>query len=402
MHRTDGHAFPELPTAAPSRRLEVVDALRGFALFGVAVSNVAVFAGTGTIAAEQQSPLDLRMGLLAYHLVTGKFLALFALTFGLSFGLYLRQCDEQAEPVSARYLRRLGSLLLIGAVHHIVFGADILMTYAVLGVVLLLLRNASDRVLLLGAVCSLALPVLWRGLAEWLHYRPPPPVVSRAERVRLAVEGPYFELVRIRAVMLTRSWVEFLQQSVNYVPLFLLGLWADRKKLLDLSERGPLLRAACWGGLSLAVCGYLAQAGLRPLLSRGPSFSIRAAFGIVYHLTTIVQAIGYGAGIALLWSRVGHARRMLRLLVPAGRMALTNYLTISVLVSLVVAATGSYGRLPFAAASACGVLLWLMELVVSTWWLRHHRLGPVEWLWRSMTNGRFQRMRIVSPIAPPS
>jgi uncharacterized protein len=402
MQRIDGRSIPDPAPAATSPRLEVVDALRGFALLGVAVSNVAVFAGTGTIPAEQQSPLDLRMGLLEYHLVTGKFLALFALTFGVSFGLYLRRCDEQTDPVAARYLRRLGSLLLIGALHRVLFGADILMTYAVLGVVLLLLRNASDRVLLLGAVCSLALPELWRSLAEWLHYRPPPPIVTRAERVRLAVEGPYLELVRIRAAMLTRGWAEFLQQSVNYLPLFLLGLWVVRKKLLDLGGRRPLLGAACCGGLSLAVCGYLAQAGLRHLLSTGPDLWTRAAFGIVYHATTFVQAIGYGAGIALLWYRVGHARRLLRLLIPAGRMALTNYLTISVLVTLVVAATGSYGRLPFAAASACGVLLWLIELVMSAWWLRHHRLGPVEWLWRSLTYGRFQQMRIVSPIASRS
>lgn len=371
--------------------------MRGFALFGVAVSNVAVFAGTGAIPGPQ-SPLDAQVGLLTSYLVTGKFLALFALTFGLSFGLYLRRCDERAEPASARFLRRLGGLLLIGAVHRVLFGADILMTYAVLGVVLLLLRNASDRVLLLGAVCSLALPDLWRALAEWLHYRPPPPILGRAERIRLAVEGPYLELVRVRTIMLTGWWLEFLRQGLGYLPLFLLGLWAARKQLLDSGERRPLLHAACWGGLSLAVCGFVAQAGLRPALATGPGFWTQTAFGIVWTATTFVQAIGYGAGLALLWSRVGRARRLLGLLVPAGRMALTNYLTISVLVTLVVTATGSYARLPFAAAAACGILIWLIELAMSEWWLRRHYLGPVEWLWRSMTYGRFQRMRIVGAV----
>ena len=365
------------PTVSP--RLEVVDALRGFALFGVAVSNVALFAGAGALAADQISSVDLRAGLLASYLITGKFLALFAMTFGLSFGLYLRRCNELAEPIVTRYLRRLGSLLLIGAVHHVLSGADILMTYAILGVVLLFLRNAPDRLLLLSAVFSLALPELWRAVAAGLGYHSPPPLVSRVERLRLAVEGPYTELVRIRAVMLARWWYGFLSQSSSYLALFLVGLWSARKKLLEQHAGGrPMLRAACWGGLALAVCGHFAQAGLRARLASGPHFWTQVAFGIIWTATTFVQAIGYGSGITLLWYRLESARRLLRLLVPAGRMALSNYLAISMIVTLVVTLTGSYGRLGFASASVLGVLLWLIELLVSVWWLRHYRLGPVE------------------------
>lgn len=209
MQRIDRGPIIERRVAAVSPRLEVVDALRGFALFGVAVSNVAVLAGTGALAAGQISSVDLGLGLLASYLITGKFLALFAMTFGVSFGLYLRRCEELGERAVAHYVRRLGSLLLIGAVHHALSGMDILMTYAVLGVVLLLLRHAPDRFLLLGAVCSLALPELWRALAAGLDYHQPAPLVSRAARLRLALEGPYLELVRVRAVMLTGWWNGF-------------------------------------------------------------------------------------------------------------------------------------------------------------------------------------------------
>ncbi len=94
-----------------SHRSGLVDALRGFALFGVVVSSVAVVAGAGAVSGPE-SPLDHRMGVLMSYLVTGKFLALFALLFCLSFGLHLRRCAEHGEPIAVRYLRRLGSCSL--------------------------------------------------------------------------------------------------------------------------------------------------------------------------------------------------------------------------------------------------------------------------------------------------
>lgn len=379
--------------AAAGRRLDLVDVLRGFALFGVVVSNVAVFVGAGALSGTE-SVLERQVGLLMSYLVTGKFLALFALMFGLSFGLHLSRCAEQNEPVAARYLRRLGSLLLIGMVHRVLFGADILMTYAVLGVVLLLLRNASDRILLLGALISLGLPDLWRAVMEWLHYQPPPPVLTRADRIRLATEGPYLELVRARVIMLSRWWYQLLRQDSIYLAPFLLGFWVARRKILEFAaERRRLLHAACWGGLAVAAIGHLTQELLRPMLAQGPGYWTRVAFGIVWTGTTFVQAIGYAGGIALLWLREGTSRRVLTLLIPAGRMALTNYLAVSVLVTLVISMTGTFGQLGLAPAAGLGALLWLMEIAWSTWWLRRHRVGPADWLWRTVTYGRLQQMR---------
>jgi uncharacterized protein len=367
--------------------------LRGFALFGVVVSNVSVFAGSGS-APGPPSPLELRVGMVEAYLITGKFLALFSLLFGLSFGLHLRRCAEQGEPVVYRYLRRLGALLIIGAAHRILGGADILMTYAVLGVVLLLFRNAPDRVLIVGVVMSLALPEIWRALEQWIGYQPPPALVSRAERARLAAEGPYLELVGVRAMMLTRWWLEFLRLSTIYLSLFLLGLWAARRHLLErAADQRGLLRAVFWGGLALTAAGYLTQVGLRPLLPEG-GYWTRLTFGMVWTGTTFVQAIAYGAGIALLWLRGGWLRRMLAPLVPAGRMALTNYLAASALVTLIVALAGIYGRFGIAVTGGIGVALWVLELAWSAWWLRRHRLGPAEWLWRSLTHGRLMPMRL--------
>jgi len=376
-------------SAAPGEsvvsRITLVDVLRGFALFGVVVSNVAVVWGTGA-GLIPESALDVRLGYLQAYLITGKFLALFSLLFGVSFGLYLRRTQGQQQSIIPRDLRRLGILLLIGALNRVLFGTDILMTYAVLGVVLLLFRNASDRTLIFGAALAIGLPELWRALAAFIGYQPAPAPVSRAERLRLATDGPWLELVRIRAIMLGRWWNELLR-SASYLSLFLLGLWAARRQLLDRPDlHGLLLRRLWWGGLVLTILGFAAQAALRPGLAGGDD-ALTNVVAILWPATTFVQGIAYGAGIALLWLAGGRVRAVLALLGPAGRMALTNYLSVSIMITVVVLTTHTYGRVSVTMASVVGLLFWLMQVAWSTWWLRRRNFGPFEWLWRRLAYG---------------
>lgn len=366
-------------------RLTLVDALRGFALLGVVVSNVAVVWGAGA-GSIPESALDVRVGYFHAYFITGKFLALFSLLFGVSFGLYLRRNQDQQGSIFPRYLRRLAILLLIGVLNRVLFGTDILMTYAVLGVILLLFRNASDRTLIICAVLAIGLPELWRAVASSIGYQPAPVPLSRAERLRLATEGPYLELVRFRAIMLGRWWNELLRNA-SYLSLFLFGLWAARRQLLEAPDQHrALLQRLWWGGLLLTILGFAAQAALRPMLGGGDRW-VGLAFAILWPATTFVQAITYGAGIAVLWLASGRVRAVLALLGPAGRMTLTNYLSVNIIFTIVVLTTRTYGRVSITMASAVGLLFWLAQIAWSTWWLRRHDFGPFEWVWRRTAYG---------------
>ena len=369
-----------------SDRWPLIDALRGFALFGVVVSNAAVISGAGRVAAPA-SPFDALLGEAGTYLIAGKFLALFSLLFGISFGLYLAQPVAAGASHAVRYLRRMLVLLLMGAAHQVLAGTDILMTYALLGVVLLLFRNAPGAALLLGAALALLLPTLWSALIEWGGYQMPPPPMSRAERLRLAIEGPYLDLVSVRARMLTRFWNELPRES-SYLTLFLLGLWSARRGVLVRPEehRG-LLRALWWGGLGLTAVCYAAQSVLRPALGGGSQW-LGITFGIVWQSTTFIQAITYGAGISLLWVRGGSVRSSIARLGPGGQMALTNYLSVSILGTLLIASTHAYGAVSLAVAFSCGAALWMLQLAWSTWWLRRHARGPFEQLWRTLASAR--------------
>ena len=108
-----------------------------------------------------------------------------------------------------------------------------------------------------------------------------PPIASRAVRTRLATEGPYLELVRIRTLMLAQWWTELLRNG-SYLSLFLFGFWAARRHVLDLAEEHRvLLRRMWWGGLTLTLGGFAAQEALRPALAGGAAW-VSVAFGIVW------------------------------------------------------------------------------------------------------------------------
>jgi len=111
-------------------------------------------------------------------------------------------------------------------------------------------------------------------------------------------------------------------------------------------------------------------------------------------LGTVALALGYGAGLLLLFERPV-ARRALATLAPLGQMALTNYLLQSVIFGFVFYGygLGQFGKMSVTRATQLGVLVYAAQIVASAWWLRRFRFGPVEWAWRCVTYKAWQPMR---------
>ncbi|HEY0435174.1 MAG TPA: heparan-alpha-glucosaminide N-acetyltransferase domain-containing protein, partial [Phenylobacterium sp.] len=125
-------------SAPDNERAEVLDALRGLALLGILVSHIPDFTGYGYLSPARQARLD-PLGIdpsVAAALVVfirGKFLALFALLFGISFAVQLDSAARQGAPFRRRFGRRLAALFVIGAAHAAIWYGDILKDYAILG-----------------------------------------------------------------------------------------------------------------------------------------------------------------------------------------------------------------------------------------------------------------------------
>ncbi|WP_224248745.1 DUF418 domain-containing protein [Hyalangium gracile] len=407
-----------------TERLALLDALRGFALAGVFISNVSlwfsgrVFMTRAQIEAMLQSAalVDVVMMRTVQFLVFGKFITLFSFLFGLGFAVQLDRAEKRGASIVPLYSRRLGVLLTIGLVHlFLLWFGDILSTYAVLGFGLLLFRKRTDKTLLLWAAAfTLLVPLVTLFIQKW------PELFGSAESAKAVAKaaqehseaikaqtlaafskGGYFDVVRANAAF---YFGDFIKPLVYILfPLlgrFLLGLLAGRSRLFhDVSQHRPLLRKVLIWGLVAGVIGngsnlVLQQLFLRKVLDPDSLPWLPFVMTVVRQLGELGLAAFYATGFALLFQRPTW-QRVLSVLAPVGRMALTNYLSQTVISLLVFYGygLGFIGKLRPVVVIAIPVGIFAVQIVLSHLWLSRFRFGPTEWVWRSLTYGKAQPMR---------
>ncbi|WP_347402636.1 DUF418 domain-containing protein [Corallococcus macrosporus] len=392
-------------------RVELVDALRGFALCGVFVSNSFLwFGGRNLLPPEQLralgSPLpELVTGALFLFFVAHKFLNLFGFLFGLGFSIQLSRTEARGASHVPVHLRRMGVLFCIGAVHLLaLWMGDILHLYALAGLLLLLFAGKTDRtlwrwvVVLLGVMPPLVLALQLWGPEVTAHA---PESALRAELLAALSSGSVWTAQAGNARYVWETWFSSPRVLIWLTLIlgrFLLGLLAGRHRLLqDVERHRPLLRRMLWWGL--CVGGLLNAGGLLAFQLRAQGLDPASHTGLF--LLTAFQELGYAslgaaylAGFALLFQRE-RWRRALGVLSPVGRMALTNYLMQTVLSLWLYNGwgLGLIGRVPPSHCVGIALVLFAVQVLLSHAWLKHFRFGPAEWLWRSLTYGRLQPLR---------
>jgi uncharacterized protein len=373
-------------------RVVVIDALRGFALFGVIVANVVANLGFNpsfnpTLLA---APRDRTAFNVLELFVSGRFAMMFSLLFGIGFGLMASRMAARETSFVHVYLRRTAILFLIGFAHLVLTGGDILIQYSILALVLLAMRNLPTRAIVAVAVASLFLPAIGRTLVDALGIQRgvgASPAVIRD----LSVNGSYLELVGIRLAYVPKYWW-VVMNSTGLLSVFLLGLLIARYRVLERLEENRRLFATV---LVLATPLVVASLAFGPVIqswastfSRPWSYFINPLIG----LRGVLQTLAYVSAFLLLWNRV-RVRRVLEKLVPAGRLALTNYLLGDIVATIGVLVTGTFNSVGPAVGCALGVVLWIALILGSRWWIDHFRMGPAEWAWRSLTYGKRLALR---------
>jgi uncharacterized protein len=393
---------------AGQERLHLIDALRGFALAGVLMVNLATFTlyeflDDAARAALPTAAFD-RIALTFMHLfVDNKAITLFSLLFGLGFSLQMERAAARGGDGLRLYLRRLGVLALIGALHaYLLWWGDILLIYALVASLLVPFRHASDRVLLgAGLFVALALPPL---LAPWLE---PLLAALPSDRTMAAANLAAFSSPSFAAVLRQNvafgnyAWAAYWGVYCFVAGRFLLGYWAGRRRLLQQpAAHRRLLRGLCIGGLLIGgavtcVFEYTDPVSAAEALSGAGGAIVRFALRVLGRCGPLALGIGYAAAFALLWLRP-RWQRMLGLLAPVGRMALSNYLmqTIVCLGVFYGYGLGVGPRLGLVGWLGMWAMLYGTQIALSRWWLARFRFGPMEWLWRSLTYARPQPMRL--------
>lgn len=397
-----------------SERITAIDALRGFALLGVFLANLfSSFSGWFLMDTPQRVALagevqDIVSAVAFIGLVDGKFYSLFSLLFGASFAIMLDRLARKGARGVAIFRRRMTVLLGFGLVHLVfVWFGDILTLYALLGLLLVLLRGWSDRRLLVTAIALTLLVV-------------PLKAALRAGGIPLDL-GVYSLVTAFANVTDTRSmvdpasWPEFIgiSRDPSWLSFYLYQFQGAIWRFGSLLESGRPFKVLALMMLGL-IAGRRLVAGTllndRKLLKRVLIFGL--VFGIPgnalcvfamatmdgsslngllhdtgYALGVIPLALAYGAAFLLAWPR---AKGALGIFAPPGRMALTNYVMQSVLGTAIFFGIGLgwIGYMAPVQFIGLGLALFAGQIVISALWLRLFAQGPLESLWRRLTYGR--------------
>ncbi len=377
--------------ATLAERYKTLDVLRGGALFGVLLVNlvtlfrVSLFAHILTFHTHPGRANHL-VDVLVAELLEFKAFSLFSFLFGVGVAIQAERAGARGVNVSPFLVRRFLVLLVLGLGHLVlIWNGDILVLYAVCGLLLVPFLRLPSRALLVLGAAAIVLPhvvplgIPWpSGEALRAHVAP---------ATRIYSQGGFLEILAFRWYE-TRYFMTPLVWGVlpKTVGLMSWGVAAWRSGVLREPERHRgLLRAIFWGagaiGGTLTAIQVLSRSSGQP--SGVPSLVLELG-------TSVPLAFAYAAGL-LLWFHTARAAAW-PAFAAAGRMALTNYLLQSVILGFLFYGYGFglFGRLGSAPAALIGMALYSAQLAWSRWWLQRFRFGPFEWLWRSLTYRRWQ------------
>lgn len=399
------------PTSLHERE-PILDALRGFAVLGILLVNMEVMRGSGWIAlisdgtASPAGSLAERIAQFAIGwLGTGKFVSSLAILFGVGAGLIAARSLAAGRSPHALLARRYVWLMGFGLAHMmLLYPGDILFMYGLTGFTLLPFVTLRVRSLLLwsGAFMTaytvFGLQYIWSALEAQAAagVGPAEPVFTasaadqRAQALAAFTTGSYGDVVSVHAAQAPLLQLGQLYAWPWVLSFFIFGFAIARAGVAtNLAAHRRLLEIGAWVGLGIGLPTNLVLGWFGPLVgfSAAPwtetTWLMRwTAYAQV--LGEPLLAIGYLCALSLLWLRRG----VMRPLVSVGRMALTAYLLQSALSLAVMHGLRMYDQLTTASALVVIVGIWTFLLVACPLWLRAFHMGPVEWLWRSLTYGR--------------
>ena len=388
------------------RRLVSLDTIRGLSILGILIVNALDFAQPLAVYGNPTlSPVPLTSNDdLAYFFVETfareKFVTLFSLLFGASLFLV-----GESDPKAPR--RRLLWLAIFGLIHGaLIWHGDILLLYALTGLVFMQWREWPARRLLITGMVVYGVSITGMTLLEYVSAL----VTQQIDTPRAGVD---------ELVALVRSgfwggiagnfqqWTGLIvAEIIVYLPvtlgLMMIGLGLFKSGFLK--GEAPLWvygMAVMVGAVCLVAT---ATVQLRFLMSGYSAADFAAIYHFVTSLTPVFISLGY-ASLLMLMLKIGLLRLLLYPLQCAGKMAFTNYLVQSlVMTSLFFGGRAPqalseawslpwFGQMNMAALMPIVVTIWIAQLIVSTAWMSVFRYGPFEWLWRSLTQQRLVSIR---------
>ena len=382
----------------PKERIDQIDILRGFALFGILLVNVfgynsSFFDFSGFYNAFED-PLNSEVFNIVIGFGADKFIFIFSFLFGVGFSIMYNKYQADEEYFRSLYLRRMLGLGIFGIIHITFFWAgDILFTYSLMGVILLFSRKIHSWLLLVLSVVIYFFPIFYIAMESVFPMLPSAlnsvTDITMPEVIDIYSRGTYLEIlvIRLNEYFAFRN-INLIYYAPKVLSLFFLGYLFYRHKLLKsinyLHSRYLIVFLMLFSmGIILNI---FTDNIVNSLANADTNLFYTAIYMGVFEITNVFLGFSYILLILLL-SKVLIIKSILSPLKYVGRMALTNYLIQTVIFTTIMYSYGfgKFGSFQPWQLVILAVLVFITQAILSCLWLRYFRFGPLEWIWRKFT-----------------
>ncbi|MDO6427334.1 DUF418 domain-containing protein [Thalassotalea sp. 1_MG-2023] len=392
-----------------SDRLIAIDLIRGVALLGILIMNIQAFAMTFSAYSNPTVYGDLTgVNYYVYYFshvfANQKFMTIFSLLFGCSIILMADHIVKKGGNASKIHYKRMFILAVVGLAHaYLLWFGDILFPYAIAGTFAYLGRNLSAKSLFISGFILISLSSLLMWFAGFSL-----PYWEQADLDAVKVLWmPTYEFIQQDLLNNRGSWLEQMDARRIMAAKMQTNIIFYIPRILGLMFVGIALYKINFFGQRFSTKSLLIAGGVSFILSTiaivvelEQNFALNWKFELMFlgiqhnYWGSILMAFSYMCFL-LVFSRCNILVLLQKALANVGRMALTNYLSHTIICCIIFYGWGFglYGSLERIEQFAVVLAIWLFQLVFSTYWLKHYRFGPFEWVMRSLTYNSLQPLK---------
>ena len=380
-------------------RVEILDVIRGFAIFGIIIANIQSWSGYKFMPFEVMEHLsyyDYNQSIKYFFMffVDTKFYTLFSLLFGIGFYIQFNRQRENQEPFMKTYRKRLWFLILFGAIHSFFWSGDILMIYGLIGLVFVFFRNLQPSIIFKLSIFFYFIWIIYEVIfalyfphfmdIQATAYKTYPDI-SSIELTSIFQHGNLMDVLQVNLHNLYYRYIDLIPSGrlTKLLGLFLFGFYLMSINYFTTYARSTKLLAIYFTlGIILIYLSTIVGGNMGKFSTNltDVNFKIIAATGQIF------LSLSYIHILAILDEKA-FFKKFFHLFAYVGRMSFTNYLMHTLFGYLVFYPFfgGLYGTMGIVEISILAILFYTFQIAFSYMWLKHFSFGPLEWLWRCLT-----------------
>ncbi|MEZ5194959.1 MAG: DUF418 domain-containing protein [Bacteroidales bacterium] len=401
-----------LISSLPNERIISIDVLRGMAVLGILIMNIQSFSMIGAAYINPTAYGDLTglnkwVWIFSHVFASEKFMSIFSILFGAGVLLFTDRALAKGRKASAFHYRRMLWLLAFGFIHaYLIWYGDILVNYSLCGMLVYLFRKMKPTTLLIYSILFFVIPIIFavfagvsipywpaesyeQNMQNWL------PGAEKVSHEISAMQGSWHDQmeVRVPGAIFLQTFLFFWMSFWRVTSMMLLGMALYKWGVLTAQRPGNFYA-------KLAMIGLISGYGISALgVFQNYQHDWKMEFSMFYgaqfnYIGSAFTSLGY-ISILMLISQSEAYKNFKKLFSSVGKMAFTNYILMSLIAMFLFYGNGFglFGEVERSFQLLIVFAIWIVLLILSPFWLKHFRYGPLEWFWRVLTYWKIQPIK---------